>query len=480
MEPAPFVVLGGGPAGLAAAHLLALRGRPVLLLEAGARVGGLARTFEFRGFRFDLGGHRFFTKNREVEELWRSLLPDDLLTRPRLSRIFYRGRLFHYPLRPLNALAGLGLLRSARVFGSFAWRRLAPKRPEKSFEDWVSNRFGPRLYRLFFQTYTEKVWGIPCAELSADWAAQRIRNLNLGRAILDALGLGRKGQVASLIDRFQYPRLGPGQMYEALAAQALAAGARLRLSARAAGLRHDGARVTAVLLESGGRREEIPAAAVVSTVPLSELAQAFDPPLPEEVRTAAFGLRYRSLIAVNLLIRASRLLPDTWIYLHAPEVRAARAQFYKNWSPEMVPGAEWSSVGMEYFVNEGDELWSAPDEELLRIARQDFAELKLSSAPPELEGMVARYAKAYPIYDPGYQERVAAVRRGLARFPNLACAGRYGQFRYNNMDHSILTGRLAARRMLGEDLDPWAVNEEAEYLEEARQDQATREARGDA
>lgn len=461
-----FTIIGAGPAGLAAAYTLAKTGCRATVLEQDVQVGGLSKTVEYKGFRFDIGGHRFFTKNQEVDSLWREILGDEFLRRPRQSRIFYRGKLFHYPLKPVNALMGLGPWTSAAVIGSFLKRKLFPRTPETNFEDWVSNRFGDSLYSIFFKTYTEKVWGIPCRTISADWAAQRIRNLDLARAVLSALGIGQGRKIASLIDEFDYPRHGPGQMYEQMAAQAVGLGAELRLRTRVVALRHHGGRIKSVTVNEPSGVRTLPVENLISSMPLSELVLALDPPPPPEVVAAARGLRYRSILTVNLLVRQAETVPDTWIYIHSPDIRAGRLQLYKNWSPAMVPDPGWSSLGLEYFAFEDDEFWSLPDEELVTIARQDLAGLDVVDPAKVDDGFVFRYAKAYPIYDEGYRQRVAAVRRFLATLTNAAPVGRYGQFRYNNMDHSILTALLGVRRLMGEDVDPWQVNEEAEYHEE--------------
>ncbi len=463
-----FTVVGAGPAGLAAAYALGQRGLPATVFEQSDQVGGLSKTVTYKGFRFDIGGHRFFTKNQEVDTLWREILGEDFLRRPRQSRIHYRDRFFHYPLKPLNALSGLGPGTSAAVLASFAWRKLLPRQPEESFEDWVSNRFGDKLYRIFFKTYTEKVWGIPCDQISADWAAQRIRNLNLGRAVLSALGLDGNGKVASLIDQFDYPRHGPGQMYERMAEKAIALGATLRLGCRVERVSHQNDRIDSILVRNQEFTQAWPVESLISTMPLSELVLALHPAPPAEVLAAARALRYRSILTVNLLVQQAEIVPDTWIYLHSPEVTAGRLQLYKNWSPDMVPDPAWSSVGLEYFAYEDGSFWNRPDEELIEVAKQDWAKLRLVDDGRVTDGFVVRYPKAYPIYDAHYRQRIAAIRRYLATLPNLLPVGRYGQFRYNNMDHSIMTSLLAVRRLQGEDVDPWAVNEEAEYHEERR------------
>ena len=460
-----IVIAGAGPAGLAAAYDLARRGLRAVVLEAEDAVGGLSRTYEKDGHRFDLGGHRFFTRNREVNALWQGLLGEDYLRRKRLSRIYYRGHFFHYPLRPANALFGLGLWTSLRAVASLAAVRLHPALPERTFADWVGNRFGRVLYEAFFKTYTEKLWGIPHDRLSADWAAQRIRNLSLRRAILDSFGLRRPDAVASLIDAFDYPKLGPGQLYERMADRVREAGSEVLLGHRLAEVRREAGRVTAVVAwTSDGRAREIPVRALISSIPITELAGAMRPAAPADVQAAARGLRFRAILAVNLVVRRESVAPDTWIYLHSPDVRAARLQLYRNWSPFMAGAPDANPIGLEYFCDAGDEFWSLPDDELIALGRRDLSRLAFARDAPVEGGFVVRRADAYPIYEDGYGAKVAVLRQWLATVENLQTIGRGGQFRYNNMDHAILTGLLAVRRLLGEDVDPWSVNEETEYV----------------
>jgi protoporphyrinogen oxidase len=465
MSPPRPVIVGGGPAGLSAAKALADHNLPSLILEKDRQVGGLCKTVEHRGFRCDIGGHRFFTKNREIQESWEQTLGPEFLRRSRLSRIYYRARFFYYPLRLGNALLGLGPRESAKILSSYVKSHLFPARPEATFEDWVSNRFGKVLYRIFFKTYTEKVWGIPCTTLSADWAAQRIRNLSLGRALLHAVGLRNGRKVTSLIDTFHYPRLGPGQMYEAMAGQVSARGGEVRLGQQVAEIHHDQSRVKALLSVTGDHGQLVPCSHCFSSMPITELVQKMRPRVPDSVMTAAASLRYRSLITVNLLFHRATTLPDNWIYLHSPEVKAGRLQLYRNWSPDMVPAGNYSSMGFEYFCFEGDDLWQAADAELIGQAMKDLAHLGFYSERDIQDAFVVRYAKAYPVYEDSYLEHIAVLKGWLSQFSNLYCIGRYGQFRYNNMDHSMLTGRLAVSRMLGLKVDPWSVNAEGEYLE---------------
>ena len=465
MSPERPVIVGGGPAGISAAKALAEHQIPSLILEKDQQVGGLCKTVEYRGFRCDIGGHRFFTKNKEIQESWEKTLGEEFLVRSRLSRIYYRARFFYYPLRVGNALLGLGPMESLRILYSYLKSHLFPIKPELTFENWVSNRFGQVLYNIFFKTYTEKVWGIPCTTLSADWAAQRIRNLSLGRALLNAVGVSNGGKVASLIDNFHYPRLGPGQMYETMAGQVTAKGGQVRLGQNVVEIHHERDRVKGIFSVTGEGGHLIPCSHCFSSMPITELVQKMRPRPPDTVMAAAFSLRYRSLITVNLLFHNSTTLPDNWIYLHSPEVRAGRLQLYRNWSPAMVPSGNNSSIGFEYFCSEGDQLWHASDADLIQQAICDLSHLGFYSEHDVRDGFVVRYAKAYPVYEDGYDRHISTIRAWLSQFSNLYCIGRYGQFRYNNMDHSMMTGILAARRMMGMDVDPWSVNAEGEYLE---------------
>ncbi|HEX6201938.1 MAG TPA: NAD(P)/FAD-dependent oxidoreductase [Thermoanaerobaculia bacterium] len=476
------VVAGAGPAGLTAAWELARLGRPAVVLEKDDVVGGISRTVEHRGYRFDVGGHRFFTKVPLVREVWSELLDGEMLERPRLSRIYYGGAFFDYPLRPLRALVGLGPVESLRVAASYAAARLAPKRREDSFEDWVSNRFGRRLFEIFFATYTEKVWGIPCDQIDASWAAQRIKDLDLLAALKHALKPGgRGGRVATtLIDRFHYPRLGPGQMWERCRDLLAERGVETRLGTRVVAVHHAGGRVTAVTGEDrrGGRRR-LAAGHFVSSMPLPELVRILDPPAPPEVAAAAGRLRFRDFLTVVLIVDRAEVFPDNWIYVHSPDVRVGRVQNFKNWSPDMVPDAATTALGLEYFVQEGDELWAAADDELAELAAREMERLGLARRGEVVDSAVVRMPKAYPVYDQGYREALPVVRDYLGGFENLHAVGRNGQHRYNNQDHSMLTGIYAARNVAGAAYDLWSVNVEAEYHEEIGREAAAGERPGD-
>jgi protoporphyrinogen oxidase len=464
------LVLGAGPAGLTAAHELVRHGVATTVVEADAVVGGLARTEVFRGNYFDIGGHRFFTKMAEVERLWHEVLGDQLIEVPRLSRILYQGRFFYYPLRPLNAFFGLGLVNSVWVTLSYVRSRLFPRLPEETFEEYVSNRFGRRLFHIFFKTYTEKVWGIPCTEIRAEWAAQRIRNLSFSSAVKNALFGSRHGEIKSLIEKFLYPRLGPGMMWERFRERVEAGGGCVLTECPVEGLERSDGLVTGVRVRRAGCEAEVlPATHVISSLPLRDLVLSLSPSAPDDVRHAANDLRYRDFLTVVLIVRRPELFPDNWIYVHTPHVSVGRIQNFRNWSREMVADPATTTLGLEYFVSEGDELWSMPDADLVRLATHELEQLGLAAASDVTDGAVKRMKKAYPVYDSTYRENLAIVRGYLDSFTNLQTVGRNGLHKYNNQDHSMMTGLLAARNVWGgESHDLWAVNTDLEYQEEVR------------
>ena len=461
----PFAVLGAGPAGLTAGYVLARGGQAVVAFEADHQVGGLARTVVRDGYRFDLGGHRFFTKSEEVQRLWHEVLGDELLVRPRLSRIFWRGKFIDYPLRLEDVVRKVGPVELARCGASYAGARARPRRREaETFEQWVCERFGRRLFELFFKSYTEKVWGVPTSEIRAEWAAQRIRSLSFARVVRAAL-LNDGGELHSLIEQFHYPRLGPGQMWEAMAAEIVGAGGQLRLGARVTRIELRDGRVVAV--EAGGDRVE--AAHVISSLPLRDVVALTDPAAPARVSDAAHGLRYRDFFTVALVVRGEDLFPDNWIYVHDPEVRVGRIQNFRAWSEDMVPDPARTCVGMEYFCFEGDELWNSTDAQLVMRAAGELERVGLAPASRVEAGHVVRVAKAYPIYDADYEARVRTIRGWLEEIVNLQQIGRNGLHRYNNSDHSMLTAMRAVENTLqGARHDLWAVNSDGTYHEEAR------------
>lgn len=469
-----IVIIGAGPAGLTAAHELSRRGRTSLVLEADDQVGGLSRTVRYKEFRFDIGGHRFFSKSDYVNRLWREILPNDLLLCSRQSRIFYRGMFFDYPLAPLNAFAGLGALETLRVGVSYGMAKLFPAEPETSFTDWVTNRFGSRLFEIFFKTYTEKVWGIPCSDIASDWAAQRIKNLSLRQAVWDALLSNEEpaaGEVVtSLIKQFHYPRLGPGMMWEQCAAQLVESGQQVLLEQTVRRICHREGLVECVFASnSKGALSRFDVEHVISSMPLSKLVGALDPPAPDSVRQAANRLRYRDYMTVVLIVNKPEVFPDHWIYIHAPEVRVGRIQNYKNWSPDLVPDSSRTSLGLEYFLWKEDAEWQWPDERIIQQGIEECSYLGLIRPDEVEDGVVVRMKRAYPIYDQDFQTHLEVIRDYLSGFENLQTVGRNGLHRYNNQDHSMLTGLLAARNVLSEPGDVWSVNTERTHHEDGDQ-----------
>jgi len=464
------LITGAGPAGLTAAYELSKLGLRPTVLEADNQVGGLSRTVNYRGYRFDIGGHRFFSKVPLINELWQEILREDFLVRPRLSRIYYRERFFDYPLKAANALAGLGPVEAFLIGLSYAKARLFPHAEETNFEQWVSNRFGDRLYQIFFKTYTEKVWGIPCKEISADWAAQRIKNLSLREALRNALaGSGRAadGQIiTTLIDQFNYPRFGPGMMWEHCKDLLAARGHETVEGVRVERVRHCGGRVECAYgRTAAGELAEFGAEHFISTAPLRELIHSLDPPPPQDVIAAANRLRYRDYLTVVLIVKREAVFPDNWIYIHSPEVKMGRVQNYKNWSPEMTPDPSRTSLGLEYFLWEKDDEWEWSHGRLIELGVKECARIGLVEPSEVEDGTVVRMKKAYPVYDQSYHESLAIIRNYLESFSNLQTVGRNGLHRYNNQDHSMLTAIYAARNIAGERNDVWSVNTEMEYHE---------------
>jgi protoporphyrinogen oxidase len=465
------LIIGAGPAGLTAALELTRSGRTVVVVERDpSQVGGISRTVEYKGCRLDIGGHRFFSKNAEIEALWTDILGDEMLVRPRSSRIYYGGKLFDYPLRAMDAFSKLGPMEALRCVLSYAKAQVAPFRPATTFEQWVVNTFGRRLFEIFFKTYTEKVWGMPCDEISADWAAQRIKGLNLYEAIIASFGSdsGSEDGIKTLIRSFRYPRLGPGQMWDRVRDLVVDGGGSVAMGTTVGSLRQEAGRWTAVLVDSEGRERTVLARNVVSTAAIDELVPLLGIGGNDPAGAAAAGLRYRDFLIVALIARGPRRFDDNWIYIHDPAVKVGRIQNFASWSPEMVPDAATSCYGMEYFCFAGDDTWSMPDEDLLARARAEITKLGLSVPDDIVDGVVVRQPKAYPIYDDAYRQNLDIIRRGLdERFTGLHLAGRNGMHKYNNQDHAMMTGLLVARNIVAgtELVDPWAVNDDAGYHE---------------
>lgn len=472
------VIIGAGPAGLTAAYLLSKEHIPVTVIEADPEyVGGIARTVKYKGYHFDIGGHRFFSKSEEVETLWTELLPHDLLERPRSSRILYHQKFFSYPLRAFEALRNLGWIESTLCVLSYLKVCIRPPRAQKSFADWVTSHFGARLFRIFFKTYTEKVWGMSCDEISADWAAQRIKGLSLFSAIVHALmpagWMKRRGKplIKTLIDSFRYPRRGPGMLWEACAAKIRQNQGSIIMGHSVSCCSYDEkeGKWEIQCQDKSGHVCELSATHVISSAPLRELVLDYlTPQPPDALAAAARALQYRDFLIVVLILRDRQQFADNWIYVHDEQVDVARIQNFKSWSPEMVPEPGMCSYGMEYFCSCGDAIWAASDADLIAKANRELVQLGLANPDDIIDGCVVRQLKAYPVYDSDYQEHVNVIRQQLEKqYPSLYLAGRNGMHKYNNQDHAMMTAMLSVKNILaGERLyDVWCVNQDAEYIE---------------
>lgn len=460
-QPPYIAIIGGGPAGLTAAYQLIQEDYSPIVFEQSDKVGGISRTEYYKGYRLDIGGHRFYTQVAEVEKLWHEIMGDDFEKVQRLSRIYYRGKYFKYPLEFFNALKQVGMIESVQILISYLHAQILPNPIEETFEQWVSNRFGKRLFNLFFKSYTEKVWGIPTHKIRADWAAQRIKDLSIKTILLNTIR--NNGEIKTLINQFYYPRLGPGMMWERFQDHIIDAGGEVRLNTSVERLLHDKNGVRAIITSGG---QEIAVEHVISTMPLRNLIRAIDPAVPDDVQEAANKLKYRDFLIVGLIINQEDLFPDNWIYIHSPEVRVGRIQNFKNWSNDMLPDLRKSSIGMEYFCNIGDDLWEMTDSDLIELAGREIQHLNLAKQADVVDGFVVRQPKAYPVYDEHYQDALDVISQYLKTIPNLQTVGRNGMHRYNNQDHSMLTAMLAVQNYLGANHDLWTVNTERSYYEE--------------
>jgi protoporphyrinogen oxidase len=464
--PGQVVVLGGGPAGLTAAYQLGKQGVNSLVLEKSGMLGGHARTECYNGYRFDIGGHRFFTKIEQVNEIWREVLGDEFRKTSRLSRIYYNDKFFDYPLKLFNVLKGLGLLNSALMLWSYLYARIHPYPKEENLEEWVSNRFGRRLFKTFFKTYTEKVWGIPCTEIRAEWAAQRITNLTFLVAVKNAIFKPKVAEAKTLIEEFEYPRLGPGMMWEVMRDKIVDQGSTVQLNSDVVRIERSGNRIDRVIIQgANGEEEAVYGSQFISSIPIKELVLHMDPPPPDHVLEAINKFKYRDFMSITLIVNKEHLFPDNWIYIHSPKVKVGRIQNFKNWSPDMVPDPSKTCLGMEYFCNVGDEFWTKDDKALIEQARQELATIGLADPADIEDGIVIRQPHAYPVYDSEYHEARDVVRSYIDSLGNLQSIGRIGLHRYDNQDHAMLSAILAARNLMGESNDLWTVNTEQEYHE---------------
>jgi protoporphyrinogen oxidase len=469
-------IIGAGPAGLTAGYLLTKAKHQVTVFESDPEyVGGISRTAKYKGYHFDIGGHRFFSKSREVEDFWTEILPNDMLERPRSSRIFYRGKFFSYPLKAFEALMRLGIFESILCVLSYAKARMFPIQNPKDFQSWVSNQFGFRLFRIFFKTYTEKVWGMKCTEISADWAAQRIKGLSLGSAVWNAIVPKSKPKdrtqvIKTLIDSFRYPRKGPGMMWEVCAQKMVKQGGTLHMGQKVIGCTFQPDKKTWILKaqDDQGNINEFEFDDVISSAPMRDLAQAITPKMSPAALQAAKNLKYRDFLTVVLILPDQKIFDDNWIYIHDPGVKVGRIQNFKSWSPEMVADPNNNCYGLEYFCFEGDDLWSARDEDLIALAKREIEKIGLAKGTDVLDGCVVRQPKAYPVYDDDYAKNVDVLAQELDQsYPGIHLVGRNGMHKYNNQDHAMMTAMLCVENIIsGRKLyDLWKVNQDAEYHE---------------
>lgn len=465
-----IAIIGAGPAGLAAAYEIAKQDQDkhfeISIFEADSQVGGLAKTLRFKGFRFDLGGHRFYTKFPEIDLFYKSFLDKEMLKRERLSRIYYQGRFYNYPLSSINAVKNLGLRKASVIFLSYLFRQFNKYKNEKTFDEWVSNRFGDKLFKIFFKSYTEKVWGIPTWKLSSDWAAQRIQDFNLLKAIFEAIFNKHSGSKTT-ITKFYYPKFGPGMLYERMQKMLENNGVKIYLNSEVTGLNlNNSQKIDQVKVRTGNTRSLwFNADHVISTMPLNQLALLLKP--SDRLVQKIGKLKFRNFITVNLLIK-SNPFPDQWIYIHEPQVKVGRIQNFRNWSPYMVKkNSIITPIGMEYFCEEGDKLWLSEDRKLLELAADEIVSIGLVKKKDILDGFVYRVKNAYPVYNFDYETPFREVKKNVSQFNNLHLCGRGGLFRYNNQDHSILSGFYVARNIVSKDKknDVWKINEEGDYLE---------------
>lgn len=466
------LIMGAGPGGLCSAYVLSKAGVPATVVERAPFVGGLARTIvrdtEFGEFRFDIGGHRWFTKIDELNDLFKEVIAEELLWVNRVSRIYFDGRYVDYPLKISNALKAVGPVKSAQAMADYGRTRAMHRaRPVEivSMEDAYIDQFGPTLYELFFKRYSEKVWGLPCDQMSGDWVTQRSKGMSLVTAVKDAV-VPSKGKVVSLIDEFMYPKYGFGRLSERMAEGIGRMGNQVRLGAGVTKVHRDGNRVTGVTVETENGPELVTATNYISSIPLTVLAKIIEPAAPADVLAAADALTFRNIVTVNIMLKRRQVTPDTWLYVHDRNILFGRFHEPKNWSTAMVPGDDFTSLVVEYFCSPGDAIWNMTEEEFVKQTVDHLVnDLKFIDRSEVIDGFIIRAPRAYPSYVIGYEEPLKKIKDFIDTLENLQIIGRYGTFRYNNTDHSIETGLLAAKNILGEHHDLDQVNAEKEYHE---------------
>ena len=459
-----ILIIGAGPAGLTAAWEAEKQNTKTIILESDSVVGGISRTVEKNGWKFDIGGHRFFTKVDEVYEIWDEILDEgDFLLRPRMSRIYYNKKFFDYPLKPFNALSNLGIFEAIRCVLSYVAVRIRPPKNQNNFENWVAARFGWRLYNIFFKTYTEKVWGVEATKIGADWASQRIKSLSLGKAIINAFRGDNSGEVVTtLIDKFKYPKYGPGMMWETAKEKLEESGHKIIFNAKVTNIQKNNSGYLVTVNDN----EIFECEYILSSMPLAHLPQTVENEKNQYVTDAGKNLNFRDFLTVALVVEEKYSFPDNWIYIHDPDVRVGRVQNYGSWSPYLVKDGK-TCLGLEYFVNVNDDLWDMKNEDLITLASKELANLNLIAEDDVLEGYVFRMPKAYPVYDLNYAKNVNTIKDWLNdSHPNILPIGRNGMHRYNNQDHSMMTAVKSVRNIFGEKNNIWEINVEDDYHEE--------------
>jgi protoporphyrinogen oxidase len=457
-------VIGAGPAGITCAYELAKRGTAVDVYEADSAPGGMAKSIELWDQKVDLGPHRFFSKDPRVNRLWAEVAGDDYEMVERLTRIFYKQRFFYYPLKPFNALKNLGPVEAAACLLSYAKEKVRPTPQDDSFESWVTSRFGRRLFSIFFKTYTEKLWGIPCSELDADFAAQRIKKLSLYEAVKNALLGNRGNEHKTLVDAFAYPHGGSGAIYERMARGVEERGGRVRYGAPIRRIAMENGRAAGVETMDGAMRAYD---RVVSTMPFTDLVRGLGT-APDAVLEQVDRLRFRNTVLVYLLVQGSGLFRDNWLYVHAADLQMGRMTNFRNWVPHLYGDQEDTILALEYWCYDKDAMWRASDDELAAMARREAEATGLLEGRPVLRAHAVRIPRSYPVYDRGYGRRVREVEQWLDTVQGLTVIGRGGAFKYNNQDHSMLMGLLAAENIAeGAGHNLWAINTDYEYHEDS-------------
>lgn len=459
------IIIGAGPAGLSCAHALSKKGIETEIFESSQFVGGMSRSFDLWGQRVDLGPHRFFSKEKKINQFFTEVLQGEYTTVNRLTRIYYKKRFFQYPLKFTNVLFNLNPFTIIRILWDYLIQRINPIKDPSTFEAWVTNRFGKKLYEIFFKSYSEKLWGIPCSKIDADWAAQRIKTLSLVGAVISAIKGNAGNKHKTLVDEFSYPKFGTGLLYEKCAEAVEQNG----------GTIHVNTPVKRVLLDESNKAYGIElvngnksnADFVISTMPLTSLIKGLDQ-VPSEIKKAASQLYFRNTILVYLEIDAIDLFEDNWIYVHSPDVRHGRITNFRNWCPTLYGDKQTSIICLEFWAFEQDEIWNMNDEHLSKIAKDEINTLGLIPSDSNiLNSKVIKIPKCYPVYETGYQEPLKKLENFIDQVENLIPIGRYGAFKYNNQDHSILMGLLAAENIAeGTKTNLWEINTDTEYQED--------------